>query len=140
MSDDPIPATLEEAVEYLLRHNSLEHLEKVFGKAGGIASVDGPEGAKRFLGMVHHGFGTNLRNAWKLWHKGTVLNQWFRDHLGLWHADDMSSIILNSFHARVYNYPYDPQADVERFKAHWAKYGINSIEEADDASEKGGHK
>jgi hypothetical protein len=47
----------------------------------------------------HMGLGTNLRNRWGLW-SSSRLREFFLD-LGITHPDDMSSIILNSYHHYV---------------------------------------
>jgi hypothetical protein len=47
----------------------------------------------------HMGLGTNLRNRWGLW-SSSRLRELFLD-LGITHPDDMSSIILNSYHHYV---------------------------------------
>ena len=44
----------------------------------------------------HTGLGEYMRNRWGLWHK-SVLAEYFRD-MGVRYADDMSTIILNSYH------------------------------------------
>lgn len=49
-----------------------------------------------FSGKVHMGFGMWLRNNWQLW-GGSRLSKYFND-LGIYHPDDMSGIILDSYY------------------------------------------
>lgn len=51
------------------------------------------------------------------------LLQWFHDH-GFYHADDMSSVIIDAFVAKVKNEPYDINTTYERIVKHWKKQGI----------------
>ena len=43
----------------------------------------------------HNGLGRYIRNKWGLWNDSVLCN-WFKN-LGIYHADDMSSIIILSF-------------------------------------------
>ncbi len=49
-----------------------------------------------FSGRAHMGFGMWMRNNWQLW-GGSRLSKYFND-LGIYHPDDMSGIILDSYH------------------------------------------
>ena len=61
------------------------------------------ESEKSAMGMAHHGLGTWLRNNWDLW---AVSNTPFWEdtlpgyfnNIGIKHPDDMSSVILTSYH------------------------------------------
>ena len=48
----------------------------------------------------HHGLGQWIRNNWGLWSLESSLNQYFKK-LGLNHADDMSGVILTSYHRHI---------------------------------------
>jgi hypothetical protein len=48
--------------------------------------------------MVHHGYGTFIRNTLGLWHDGPAV-AWFNKQ-GIFHADDISGIIFTSLHRR----------------------------------------
>lgn len=56
---------------------------------------------KEFAGKVHLGFGMWMRNNWSLW-GGSRLSKYFND-LGIYHPDDMSGIILVSYHRHLNN-------------------------------------
>ena len=49
---------------------------------------------KEFINLTHHGVGTCLRNTLNLWGEGPVVE--YFNKLGIYHADDMSCIILTS--------------------------------------------
>ena len=65
----------------------------------------------------HLGLGMYLRNIWGLWH-GSVLARWFNT-LGIWHADDMSGIVLESLHRKLTNKPIDLAGQVKYYLDHW---------------------
>jgi hypothetical protein len=68
---------------------------------------------------LHHSIGTRIRNDLKLWNE-SVIAMWFKS-LGLHHADDMSTIILNSFHRKLNNKPILLDEQVEYYLNWWAK-------------------
>ena len=41
--------------------------------------------------------------------------------LGLEHADDMSGLILESFHRKLSHKPLDLEGQVHHYRAHWEK-------------------
>lgn len=75
--------------------------------------------------MMHHGFGTNMRNSWQLWEKTSPLHLHYRKKYGLGHADDMSGLILGDFVARMNGQPFDLAAEILYYKNHWLKQGID---------------
>lgn len=68
--------------------------------------------------------GMGIRNYYGLWHKNG-LTRYFNRALGVYHADDMSAILLEALWHRVHNQPYDPAPSVERFREHWTSMGCN---------------
>lgn len=68
----------------------------------------------------HMGLGKQLRNHWGLW-AGSELAVWFKD-IGITHADDMSGIILLSFHRRLNDKPILLEEQVQHYQAYWKKY------------------
>lgn len=60
----------------------------------------------------HHGLGRYLRNKWELWWN-SPLAQYFKN-MGIIHADDMSSIILLSFHRKLHSKPIFLKRQIER--------------------------
>lgn len=108
-----IPATLEAAVDTI------------------VSSID--EDTRAFIlnpannaGAAHMGGGMAMRNQWGLWHD-SVLAQHFKTRFGLGHADDMSAIILEAAFAKVREQPHDVDAQVERYKSHWRRMGVDPL-------------
>jgi len=67
----------------------------------------------------HHSTGRNMRNNWNLWDDTYPLVQWF-NRIGIKHADDMSGIIIASFHRQLNGKPLDLDGQVIRYKEYWA--------------------
>lgn len=108
----PIPTSYSEATARLLNSIPDESREHV----------------KKGESFSHHGFGTFIRNSWGLWRAESVLSKWFWDNLKIWHADDMSGIILDSVTAAIKGEAFDLDAAVKRYHAHWVKTGIKAGE------------
>ncbi len=69
----------------------------------------------------HHNLGRHIRNEWYLWSlepKG--LAKYFND-IGIFHADDMSGIILDSYWRFKHNIPLDIETQVKLYQDYWAK-------------------
>lgn len=68
---------------------------------------------------LHHTLGRYLRNTWGLWGEETSkLKSYFHD-LGIHHPDDMSGIILTSFHRHLNDKPLEIEAQVKRYQDYW---------------------
>ncbi len=80
-------------------------------------------GEEEAISKCHHGFGTGLRNEWGLWN-GSELKSYFKD-MGLWHADDMSSVILVSYHRHLNKKSLDLDSQVQYYKDFWANKNNN---------------
>lgn len=70
--------------------------------------------------LIHHGYGTFIRNTLKLWHDGPAV-AWFNSQ-GIFHADDMSGIIFISLHRRENGVEINLDVQIERYRKHWNKY------------------
>jgi hypothetical protein len=108
---DVVPKNLNEAVN-LLRSS--------------IESVAEEESLKDTDGL-HFGLGMYLRNNWSLWERDTVLVQWFKNNLGIAHADDISGTILEAFAANLRGEEFDATAHVKRYIEHWKNMGIDPL-------------
>lgn len=71
------------------------------------------------VARFHHNLGQTLRNHWKLWHD-SVLAKWFGT-IGIYHADDMSGIILVSYWRAVNGVPIELGEQVKYYQAYWAE-------------------
>ena len=115
-----IPPTLMKYVQELYRRGSdpMEGIQSDFKGWGALKEIDA-------VTRAHHGLGAGIRNEWKLWYnkddpneKLSELAAFFRD-LGIWHADDMSSIILTTLHRLVNNRPIDLDGQVQKYIDYW---------------------
>jgi hypothetical protein len=90
----------------------------------------GPEDIEEFKKSnpveYHHSMGRLLRNEWRLWHnpeggiQETGIHKYMVE-LGLHHADDMSGLILESFHKHLHGLPLDVEGQVAKYKEYWAE-------------------
>ena len=69
--------------------------------------------------IAHHGFGTMLRNELGLWQENK-LTKWFNNK-NIHHADDMSSIILTSYHRKNNGKDIDLDEQVQYYIDYWEK-------------------
>jgi len=99
-----LPATLDEAIAELGRLLNLRQTEILRGS-------DPTE--------WHHSLGMALRNCWGLWGDGP-LGDWFRRR-GIFHPDDMSAIVLESFRRKLNGLPLDLPGQVKRYQAYWQR-------------------
>jgi len=82
---------------------------------------DTPE--KDMIVLYHHNLGRHLRNEWGLW-RGSKLRDWFVEK-GITHADDMSNIILTSFHRFLNGKEINLEDQISHKIAYWEKGGNN---------------
>lgn len=72
--------------------------------------------------------GMAMRNSWGLW-SGSPLAQWFYTK-NIYHADDMSGIISESYQRHINNQPRELDEQIKKYHAHWEKYhGPNHLSE-----------
>lgn len=76
-------------------------------------------GTEDDISDYHHGLGQWMRNSWQLWHN-SILSQYFQK-MGIWHADDMSGVILLSFHRFLNQKQVDIDGQVKFYKDFWDK-------------------
>ena len=67
--------------------------------------------------LIHHGYGTFIRNTLQLWHSGPAV-AWFNSK-GIYHADDMSGIIFTSLHRRENGIEINLDAQISKYRKHW---------------------
>jgi hypothetical protein len=70
--------------------------------------------------QYHFNAGMALRNNWGLWVDDQPLTQWFRQR-GIWHADDMSSIIFKAYWCYLNNKEFSIEAEADYYTKWWAK-------------------
>jgi hypothetical protein len=72
-----------------------------------------------FLGRAHMGFGMWMRNNWQLW-GGSRLSKFFNDK-GVFHPDDMSGIILVSYHRYLIGEDLKLEEQIKFYRDFWEK-------------------
>lgn len=77
-----------------------------------------------FVAKTSFGFGMWIRNNWRLW-GGSRLSKYFND-LGIYHPDDMSGIILVSYHRHLNNRDIDLPGQVKCYHVYWEN--VNTAE------------
>lgn len=90
----------------------------------GIDTAEDRAALTRGSAYLHFGFGMYMRNQWKLWAQDTPLVQWFGNTHNIRHADDISSIVLDSVAAALKGEAFDVPAAVAQCHAHWEKWGM----------------
>ena len=104
-----VPQNLEDALSYL---------ECAWNKAEKDTFRNKDEFAATI--QLHHGYGTWIRNHWGLWRGRNPLYKYFKG-FGLFHPDDMSDIILVSFHRRLNDKDIKLEEQIQRYKEFWDK-------------------
>jgi len=79
-----------------------------------------------FSGRYHLGFGMWMRNNWGLW-KGSRLSKYFNS-LGVYHPDDMTGIIFDSYHRKLNGNEIRLNEQIEFYQEYWEKAKRNELE------------
>jgi hypothetical protein len=82
----------------------------------------------------HFGLGMWLRNKWGLW-AGTRLTVYF-NKLGIFHPDDMSGIILTSYHRSLNNIEIKLDAQVKYYQDYWEQVKREEAEKENQTKNK----
>jgi hypothetical protein len=102
----PKPTTLDEAIAYL---------DTIFVDSVRNAAQNMTD--DQFTATYHFSLGMSMRNNWGLW-KGSKLSKYFNT-LGIHHPDDMSGIILTSFHRKLQGRDIDLQGQIKKAQLYW---------------------
>ena len=102
-----VPKNLDEAVLYFQQKWSKDELDKFKKK---------PE--ENAVTELHFGTGTWIRNNWVHGKRETALTNYFYS-LGIFHPDDISSIILTSLHRTLNKKDVQLDQQVESYKEYW---------------------
>lgn len=70
---------------------------------------------------LHHKLGMWIRNEWGLWNKDSEMYRYF-NKIGLWHADDMSNVILTSYHRFINGKELALKEQINHYLAYWKDY------------------
>jgi len=108
--DDYVPKNLDDALAYLDCKWSDKDKEDFKNKTEKDAVTE-----------LHFGTGQAIRNNWGLWEKRkNSIKRYFTRH-GIYHPDDISSIILTSYHRKLNNKPIDLDKQIESYKDYWER-------------------
>ena len=110
-----IPVDLYDAIDYMDCTWSAEDKDK-FRKI--------PE--EEAVVSLHFGTGLGIRNSWGLWQGENELVKFFHSN-NIFHPDDISSIIITSFHRKLNNKEIDFESQVQYYLDYWKP--INDCEE-----------
>lgn len=105
-----IPVNLDECIQALYQKSCDKDRQEI---------VERPE---EDMIEFHHTLGRWMRNEWKLWEDGP-LKDYFAT-LGIWHPDDMSGIILDSFCRYLKGKPIDLEGQVKQYLDYWKKNNL----------------
>ena len=106
------PKTLDDALDHL--HDKISSDDKLKIKH---FKVDGSD--------AHFGLGMWVRNNWGLWAGGPLRDEMFK--VGLYHADDMSSCILDAFVCDIRGEDFNIEEKAKWYKEWWKdKHGIDT--------------
>jgi hypothetical protein len=75
-----------------------------------------------FSAKLHLSFGMWMRNNWQLW-GGSRLSKYFNDK-GVYHPDDMSGIILDSYHRNLNGQEIKLDEQVKYYQEYWEKSNL----------------
>jgi len=78
-----------------------------------------------FVAEAHLGFGMWMRNNWQLW-GGSRLSKYF-DEIGISNPEDMSGIILTSYHRYLIGEAIRLQEQTVYYKDYWKKTGQKEV-------------
>lgn len=108
--EDYVPKNLNDAISFLDCQWSEKDKEDFKNKPEDDAVTE-----------LHFGTGQAIRNNWGLWKKGKNRLELFFKLRGISHPDDISSIILTSFHRHLNNKDIELKNQVKDYKEYWKK-------------------
>lgn len=115
--DIKIPSTLAEAHEELERLLPKDELEK----------IDAMKSEEEMSGY-HFGAGAGIRNSWGLWGDSPLAKH--MRSLGFTHADDMSSVILETFWCMRHGKELRVKERAADYRAYWQEQKVPEVEVA----------
>ncbi len=110
----------EELINPKTLSECFEHLDGILEKS---EDIDWFKGAAEndAIAQSHHGLGAWIRNNWGLWKGDNELYEYLKK-LGLTHADDMSGIILTSYHRHLNKKDLDLEGQINHYIEFWKKH------------------
>jgi hypothetical protein len=124
------PKDLDDAMKILIF--DIEKEDKEFLKS---------DDSKKIATQIHHGAGGSLRNIWYLWWNKSMAKSVLKNvpdypqerpalvsyfnSIGIYHADDMSSIITTTLSRKLQKQDIDLDGQVKVYKKHWEDAGVD---------------
>jgi len=107
------------------------NLDEAMVALGHILDSEEKEGFKKwgedkFVASLHHSLGRWIRNNWGLWNEKSKLHNWFKV-IGIWHADDMSGIILTSYYRKEHGLSIKLDKQIQCYIEYWANVAENFL-------------
>ena len=99
------PTNLDEAIAWL-ENEMKEELD-------GFKELDEDSA----LILVHMGLGVVVRNKLGLWQENKLTKHF--STIGIFHPDDMSSVMFKALHRKLNNRTLDLVAEAQMYKEHW---------------------
>jgi hypothetical protein len=94
--------------------DALSEVDRIMGDKGRAQILQATEDD---MIWYHMGLGMWIRNNWGLW-GGLRLAKYF-NQLGIYHPDDMSGIILDSYWRKLHNKPIDLEGQIRKYQEFW---------------------
>jgi len=113
-------------------------LDKALEKSPGIVEAVKESGENALMKM-HFSLGMWLRNNWGLWsgyQEGPNELVKFFNEQGIYHADDMSGIILACYARLIRNESINFDAQLQVYFNHWAEAGVDVKADSEKAHRK----
>jgi hypothetical protein len=110
------PKSFDEAVKQLVDYM----IEKA--KEGDVLAT---MNASKMTTRLHFGFGRQLRNSWHLWEENDLTKDF--NSKGIFHADDMSSLIITAAVTIFQGKPFDFIKEAAEYWKHWIMYDPNGL-------------
>lgn len=102
----------------------IQQLDKIFGDSSKVKIKALTE--DDFSAQMHLNFGMWMRNNWGLW-KGSRLSKFFNEK-GIYHPDDMSGIILDSYYRYLTGQEIKLAEQIKYYQDYWEKAKKQDLE------------
>ena len=106
----------------------LQQLDKIFADSSKVKIKAMTE--DHFSARMHLDFGMWMRNKWELW-KGSRLTKFFNEN-GIYHPDDMSGIILDSYYRYLTGQEVKLSEQIKYYQDYWEKAKKQDLERKQD--------
>ena len=107
-SENYEPESLDDVLDYMSYYWSEKEKNDFKNKEEQKATID-----------LHFGYGMFIRNQW-IRHGNPKLNAFFNENK-VYHPDDISDIILISFHRKLNNKDIELKEQIEFYKSYWSE-------------------